>query len=369
MKNQRKKRKKRFSFSLLNLNCPRRIHKTMARDQVEVFPTEETDSGRKIHSLLAEILSTEERDFSKLTNYIQIYGNPEKVFSNIKGKFSTEQKIRIIIGGKTFTTVSDLLVSRRGERDIIDHKTSFSHEVLPSHREQLQYYALPFLRKGLRVKVGIHFVRYARLEWIDILQGFDDYTRIAKQLMERIGKMERILEGEPNPEPCNFECKYCPYAISCPLSPVYFITNKKEVQELAGEYIKLKAKLKKMEDILKIWTGSVGHIHLKDCKVGYNPSAKTVIDQEVTLDFLNRHNIPITEVFSAQATKLKKLAKTYNDLANFVEIQYKPRWGVVSARDEDKEESGRFAHVDAEEEKKKVGKAVEEIEKLLSLVK
>ena len=278
MKNQRKKRKKRFSFSLLSLSCPRRIHKTMARDQVEVFPAEETDTGRKIHSLLAEILSTEERDFSKLTNYVQIYGNPEKVFSNIKGKFSTEQKIRIIIGGKTFTTVSDLLVRRWGERDIIDHKTSFSHEVLPSHREQLQYYALPFLRKGLKVKVGIHFVRYARIEWIDILQGLDDYTRIAKQLMERIGKMERILKGEPKPEPSNFECKYCPYVISCPLSPEYFITDEKKAQELAGEYIKLKAKFKKMEDILKIWATSVGHIYLNDCKVGFNPSAKTVID-------------------------------------------------------------------------------------------
>ncbi len=369
MKNQRKKRKKRFSFSLLSLSCPRRIHKTIARDQVEVFPAEETDSGRIIHSYLAGILSKEDRDFSKLTNYIQIYGNPEKVFSNIKGKFSTEQKIRIIIGGKTFTTVSDLLVSRRGERDIIDHKTSFSHEVLPSHREQLQYYALPFLRKGLKVKVGIHFVRYARIEWIDILQGLDDYTRIAKQLMKKIEKVERILEGEPNPEPSNFECKYCPYVISCPLSPEYFITDEKKAQELAGEYIKLKAKLKKMEDILKIWATSVENIHLKDCNVGFNPSAKTVIDQESTLEFLHKHNIPITEVFSAHATKLKKLAKQYDELANFAEIQYGTRWGVVSTRDEEKEESGRFAHVDAEEEKKKVEKATKEIEKVLSSIK
>ncbi len=365
MKNQRKKRKKRFSFSLLSLNCPRRIHKTMARDQVEVFPAEETDSGRIIHSYLAEILSTEERDFSRLTNYIQIYGNPEKVFSNIKGKFSTEQKIRIIIGGKTFTTVSDLLVIRRGERDIIDHKTSFSQEVLPSHREQLQYYALPFLRKGLKVKVGIHFVRYARIEWIDILQGLDDYTRIAKQLMEKIEKVERILEGEPNPEPSNFECKYCPYVISCPLSPEYYITDEEKAQKLAGEYIKLKAKLKKMEDILKIWTASVGHIHLSDCKVGFNPSTKTVIDQGATLEFLKSHNIPITEVFSAQSTKLKKLAKTYNDLANFAEIKYGTRFGIISNRDEDKEESGRFGHVNAEVEKKKVEKAVEEIAAIL----
>ncbi|MBA7634808.1 hypothetical protein ES703_42406 [subsurface metagenome] len=369
MKNQRKERKKRFSFSLLSLSCPRRIHKTMARDQVEVFPAEETDTGRIIHSYLAEILSTEERDFSKLTNYVQIYGNPEKVFSNIKGKFSTEQKIRIIIGGKTFTTVSDLLVSRRGERDIIDHKTSFSQEVLPSHREQLQYYALPFLRQGLKVKVGIHFVRYARLEWIDILQGLDDYARIAKQLMERIGKMERILGEVPNPEPSNFECKYCPYVISCPLSPEYFITDKKQAARLAGEYIKLKSKLKKMEDILKIWATSVGHIHLKDCKVGFNPSTKTVIDQEATLEFLNRHNIPITEVFSAQATKFKKLAKTYNDLANFAEIKYGTRWGVVSTTDEEKEEQERFSLNDAEEGKKKVGKAVEEIEKTLNSAK
>ncbi|GAI94531.1 unnamed protein product, partial [marine sediment metagenome] len=146
----------------------------------------------------------------------------------------------------------------------------------------------------------------------------------------------------------------------------YFITDEKKAQELAGEYIKLKAKLKKMEDILKIWATSVGHIHLKDCNVGFNPSAKTVIDQEATLEFLNKHNIPITEVFSAQSTKLKKLAKTYNDLANFAEIQYGTRWGVVSARDEDKEERRQSTLVDAEEEKKKVEKATKEIEKVMN---
>jgi len=157
--------------------------------------------------------------------------------------------------------------------------------------------------------------------------------------------------------------------ISCPFSPEYYITDEEKAQELAGEYIKLKAKLKKMEDILKIWVTSVGQIHLKDCKVGFNPSAKTVIDQEATLEFLNRHNIPITEVFSAQATKLKKLAKTYNDLANFAEIQYGTRWGVVSTRDEEKEESGRFVLADAKEEQKKVEKATKEIEKVLSSIK
>ncbi len=370
MKSQKEKRqKKRFSFSLLSLNCPRRIHKTMAYDPVEVLPAEETDTGRLIHSLLAEILTREDKDFSLLANYIQIYGNPEKVFSNIKGKFSTEQKIRIIIGGKTFTTISDLLVTRRGERDIIDHKTSFSQEVLPKHHEQLQYYALPFLRMGLKVKVGIHFVRFARLEWINTLQGLDDYTRIAKQLMEKIEKVERILEVEPKPIPSNFECKYCPFVISCPLSPEYFITDEKQAAKLAGEYIKLKSKVKKIEDILKIWAGSVGHIYLNDCKVGYNPSAKTVIDQEATLEFLNRHNIPITEVFSAQSSKLKKLAKTYNDLANFAEIQYKSRFGIVSTKEKEKEESGRLSLTDAEERKKKVGEAVEEIKKSLTSVK
>jgi len=356
-------RKQRFSFSLVNLDCPRRIHKTVAYDPVEVLPAEETDTGRLVHSLLSEILSKGNRDFSLLANYIEIYGNPEKVFSNVRGKFSTEQKIRIIIGGKTFTTVSDLLVARRGERDIIDHKTSFSQEVLSKHREQLRYYALPFLRKGLKVKVGIHFVRFARLEWVDILQGLDDYTRIARQLMEKIEKVERILVEEPKPIPSNFECKYCPYIISCPISPEYFITDEKQAAKLAGEYIKLKAKVKKTEDILKIWVSSVGHIHLPDCKVGYNPFAKTVIDNEATLEFLNRHNIPITEVFSAQATKLKKLAKTYNDLANFAEIQYGTKWGIVSTTDEEKEE--RFSLTGPEEEKKKVEKAVERIAAIL----
>ena len=333
MKNQRKKRKKRFSFSLLNLNCPRRIHKTMARDQVEVFPAEETDSGRIIHSLLAEILSTEERDFSKLTNYIQIYGNPEKVFSNIKGKFSTEQKIRIIIGGKTFTTVSDLLVTRRGERDIIDHKTSFSHEVLPSHREQLQYYALPFLRKGLKVKVGIHFVRYARIEWIDILQGLDDYTRIAKQLMERIGKMERILEGEPNPEPSNFECKYCPYILSCPIKPVYLISNEDEALKLAGDYLRAKAQAKKMEQLLKTWVNQSGNVRFNGSEVGFHPSAKTVIDEQATIAFLQENDIPLSEVFSISASKFKRLAKQVEELSSFVEVQSEPRWGIKTVEE------------------------------------
>ena len=333
MKRQRKRR--RFSFSLLNLNCPRRIHKTMTRDRIEVFPAEETDEGRKIHTLLAEILSSEKRDFSKLTSSMKIYGDPEKTFSKTKGRYTTETKIRIFIGDKKFTTISDLLVTRRGERDIIDHKTSFSQDVLPSYREQLQYYALPFLRKGLKVKVGIHFVRYARLEWIEILQGLDDYARIANLLSEKIEKVENILKEKPKPEPSNFECKYCPYVISCPSSPEFTITKQEEAANLAGEYLKLRSMVKKAEELLRIWVSQKGILQVNGSRIGFFRSEKTVIDQEYTLKYLNHYNIPIAEIFSANTNKFRKLARQYEELANFAEIQISTRWGVTSADNED----------------------------------
>lgn len=331
MKQQRKNH--RFSFSLLNLNCPRRIHKTVARDRTEVFPAEETVVGRKIHALLAEILSSEKRDFSRLTSYTKIYGDPERAFSNIKGKYSTENKIRIFIGDKKFTTVSDLMVTRRGERDIIDHKTSFSQDILPSHREQLRYYALPFLRKGLKVKVGIHFVRYGRLEWIDVLHRLDDYARIATKLSEKIKKVERILEGKPKPQPSNFECKYCPYILSCPIKPVYLISNEDEALKLAGDYLRAKAQAKKMEQLLKIWVNQSGNVRFNGSEVGFHPSAKTVIDEQATIAFLQENDIPLSEVFSISANKFKRLAKQVDELSSFVEIQSEPRWGIKTVEE------------------------------------
>jgi CRISPR/Cas system-associated exonuclease Cas4 (RecB family) len=326
MKQQRKN--KRFSFSLLNCDCPRRIHKAVSRDRVEVFPADETDEGRRIHVLLAEILSSKERDFSRLTNYATIYGEPERVFSKVKGRYSTETKIRLFIGDKKFTTVSDLLVTRRGERDIIDHKTSFSQEVLPSYREQLQYYALPFLRKGLRVKVGVHFVRYARLEWTDILEGLDDYARIATKLSERIEKVERILEGKPEPKPSNFECAYCGFILSCPLRPTYSISNEEDAVKLAGDYLRAKAKAKKMEQLLRNWANQQGNLRFNGSEVGFHPSTKTVIDEQATIAFLQKNDIPLGEVFSANASKFKRLAKQIDELSSFAEIESHSRWGV-----------------------------------------
>lgn len=323
----------RFSFSLLNLNCPRRIHMTVARDRTEVFPAEETDEGRRIHALLAEILSSEKRDFSRLTTSTKIYGDPERVFSKVKGRYSTETKIRIFIGDKKFTTVSDLLVTRRGERDIIDHKTSFSQEIFPSYREQLQYYALPFLREGLKVKVGVHFVRYARLDWIDILQGLDDYTRIASMLSEKIKKVERVLEGKPKPEPSNFECRYCRFVISCPSSPSFVITNKEKATSLAGEYLKLRSVVKKVEELLRIWVTNHGNIRFNGSEVGYHPSARTVIDEEETIQFMQSHEIPLSDIVSVNTTKFKKLAKQVEELSSFVEIQSEPRWGIKTVEE------------------------------------
>jgi len=371
MERLKEKKAKRFSFSLLNRNCPRLIIKTIDKDPYEVFPSEETDMGKKIHAIYADILKKDKKDwdFSRITDLIDVYGNPERVFRSIEGRFSTEQKIRNRIGGRIFTTVSDLLITRRGERDIIDSKTSFSHEILPSPREQLRYYALPFLRKGLRVKVGIHFARYALLEWVDIVQGLDDYTKIANHLMDNITKVERVIAGKPDPEPSNFECKYCcPYILSCPSSPELFITNEKQAQELAGEYIKLKARTKKMEEILKVWATSVGDIYLKDDKLGYTPSGKTVIDPEATLKYLTEHKIPLTDIFAPQAKKFKKLAKVHPDLANFAEIQYSPLWKVTK-NDRKEEEMSSFIFSNKEQEKNKVKKAVEEIEKILTSVK
>jgi CRISPR/Cas system-associated exonuclease Cas4 (RecB family) len=305
----------------------------MARDRIEVFPAEETENGRKIHSLLAEILSSQKRDFSKLTSYTKIYGDPERAFSKVKGRYSTENKIRIFIGDKKFTTVSDLLVTRRGERDIIDHKTSFSQDVLPSYREQLRYYSLPFLRKGHMVKVGVHFVRYGRLEWIDLLKGLDDYARIAARLTERIEKVENILEGKPKPEPSNFECKYCSYILSCPSKPTYLISNNEEAESLAAEYVKQKSQLKKMEQLLKVWVNHRGNIRFNGSEVGYSPSTKSIIDDKATLEFLQGNDIPLVEVFSINANKFKRLAKQFEELSSFVEIQNDSRWGTKTIED------------------------------------
>ena len=334
MKNQNKQRKKRFSFSLLNLNCSRRIHKTWENDPIEVFPSEETDQGKIIHRYLAEVLRKDKKDwnFSRITSLIDIYGNPEKTFENIEGRFNTEKKIRIKMNGRIFTTVSDLLVSRTGERDIIDHKTGFGKEILPSYREQLYFYSLPFLREKLRVKLGVHFVRWSHIEWVDVLQGFDDYSAVAKELTEKINKTETILQGEPRPIESNYECKYCPYIISCPSRPKYLITDEKEAVALAGEYLKAKSRVKKMEQILKTWVNRVGNIRFNGSEVGYSPSTKTIIDDEATLEFLQANRIPITEIFVANAMKYKKLARQYGDLSSFCEIETGSRWGIKTIK-------------------------------------
>ena len=354
---------RRFSFSLLSLSCPRRIHKMVAREKKEVLPEDETDEGRRIHKVLADILSKDELDFTPLSAF-KIYGNPENVFKNLKGRFRCEEKIRITIGGKRLTVLPDLLVVRKGERDIIDHKTGFGQDVLSSYRQQLRLYSLPFLSRGLKVRVGVHFVRYGRLQWIDILSGLDDYTAISSQLMIQIRRIEKILEGKPVPQPSRFQCSYCPFIISCPSKAEYFITDEDAAKKLAGEYLKIRTKAKKMEALLKIWVSKVGSIHLSDCSVGFNPSATTTVDEEELLRFLEDNDIPVNQAFSASSAKVKKLAKQYEEISSFVGVEYKTRWSVT-AHDADRTEE--LPPLAQEEKQKNIRKAAVEIESKLKV--
>lgn len=357
---------KRYSFSLLSLKCPRRIHKTMSHDRVEVLPQEETDIGRQTHYELASILSQpkEQRNFELLKNILEIYGDTERAFSKIKGRIETEKKIRIRIGKHTFTVVLDTLVARRGERDIIDHKTTFAKQIHPAYIEQLEDYSVPFLRKGLKVNIAAHLVRWGRIEWISVLQGLEDYTRITNRILKQINTTKEILNEKPIPIPSNFECTYCPFIISCPVGPKFFILDNKDAAKLAREYIKLVNKVKAIKKFLEIYCSRVGTIYLEDSKIGYSYRNKTVIDETPLLKFMKKYKIPITDAFSAKTLLVKKLARKYEDIANYVEILPDPIFKISKLEMVEKEmEVRRFVLLDEEEKQKTVKKALKEAKK------
>jgi len=326
----------RFSFSTLSLQCPRRISKSLHRDPPEVMPSDVAELGRAIHNTLAFILSKprSQWDFSPVYQQTKIYGDLRRTFSRLKGKFIIEEKKRLRVAKHILTIIPDLVVVRRGERDIIDHKTTFSNEVTPKNRQQLEYYALPFLREGYKVRIGIHFVHYAEIQWLEILEGLDDYAAIVAKLKLKIDKaLQYYRDPEPKPEPSLYECTYCPYVVSCPSKPKLQITSDFEAGKLVKEYIKLKNKLAKIEQILRAWSSYVGTIYIQDAKAGFDASSKTIVDSWGIIEYVQdpKNNVNLTDIIKylrISPKHARELVKMYDELAQFVDTVYRPRWSV-----------------------------------------
>jgi CRISPR/Cas system-associated exonuclease Cas4 (RecB family) len=319
---------KRYSNSLLAIQCPRRLLLKLQEKPKEGLPSEIAEEGLDLHHEAELALKT--GDFSRLEE--ELPHDCSFLKSLFKLKVVAEEWVETEIDGYPIVGKIDLPIEK--EHKIVDIKSRWQPNIIKSDEAQLRKYAWFKLNQGWdEVQTSIYFIRY------DIEKGYESFDTFSepllrKEILAEIDRVKAIADSEEEKAiPNSIDCMFCDWSVSC---PIVELQDNMDLEQLAAEVVKRHNSFKALENILKDKLDknidSPGAVEIGgDKMMGWHLYESNKIDPREVLASTEGENkiIPIEEaldVLSVSSTAFKKAIKKYPELANLIEVQQKVKW-------------------------------------------
>jgi len=321
-----------FSYSTLSIPCDRALWMKLHEQKPEIWTAEETEQGKALHREVEKMFRLNQFGYSDvLENDIRFPEGYEEAETEVK-LFTKINGLDLLWG------VIDVILARKdGQATIIEIKSSYSSELNMRIRKQLRYYAFLYLcgTDKSKVEIAAYFPYWSEIRRPNkYIYTRDDIKRLKMGIEEDIRRAKEIALQKSqlvytSPSPY---CLYCSYSLSCP------VVDRTSPEELALEYLKLKAKLKNLETKLRAITAKEGLIKVENQSLGFHPSFRHVVDEQNLVQYLREKAIGVELALSPDIKKIKKLAKEIEDIAQFISVVETPRWGVKALTKEESNE-------------------------------
>ena len=324
----------RWSYSTLQIPCPRAFLKKWRGDKVEVTPARAdiTDEGILVHSLVEQALKNEAEWDSAWEQIEKILGPRAR---------DAEHHIKLLIANREIHAEKwfelagyddqplvgkiDIVAIDGETAYLVDIKTTFQIPQTFAEQSQMEIYALPWLLDGYTVWTGALYIRGGVLRWAKEPLTFDrDFERIDGRVRRAIEEKKAWLEkGYERPNP-SWYCDYCPFRKTCPK-----LEDPQDIFEMAQEYIKLKAITAAYEKELKAYTAEFGAIELPDGTTIGHYESETVKVKPEAIEWAQEH---APELLRIDTTAFKKALKKDAALEKFVQREVSTRFGIKRNR-------------------------------------
>lgn len=319
-----------LSFSTLSIPCPVSQYKALNGMQRENVSSEEGEAGVRIHKILFQALET-----NKWTEYQELdlpIATELETFAFDKREFETGFKIPI--GNNFLTGRIDVKMTLDNQIFLVDVKSGFSTTPTADNRKQLKMYALSQLVDNPMAQIT-SYLFYSR--W-NILKSVAEYSidNIEQLKTECQQDIDNALVTKDTPleklkPQATTYCRYCAYCVSC---NAYTLQTEDTIEKIAEKYLTMKAKLENLEGVLKDYVDANGNITAMDKVIGYQASTKTEVSPDIFKYAIEKGIFD--KVVKADVMKIKKLAKTNPELANFLHTEVgSPRFTVITKGEKD----------------------------------
>lgn len=326
---------KRYSNSLLAIQCPRRLLLKLQEEPKEGVPSEIKEEGLDLHHEAELALNT--GNFGKLEEELSHDCSFLKELSKKKA-FSEqwiETEIEDPIIKEKYPFVGKIDICSEEEHKIIDIKSRRQPHIIKSDEIQFRRYAWLKLadHKWEEVHTSVYFIRYNLEKAYETFNTFHE-PMLRGEILTEIKRIKAIADSEEGkPEPNSIDCMFCDWSVSC---PAVDIKDDMSLEELAAEVVKRHNSFKALESILKERLDKnpdfPGAVEIGgDKMMGWHLYESNKIDPREVLARTEGDNkiIPVEEaldLLSISSTSFKKAVKKYPELANLIEIEQKVKW-------------------------------------------
>jgi len=319
-----------YSYSTLNIPCPRAMWCKAHKKPNEILIADETDRGRKTHSLLAEAIETgNTREYKEYAEQ-----EPKRLFSFIDkvyiptGNILIEEELLFAVGKYSVKSRVDLVVDKKDYLAIIDHKTSASTKITKDIISQLELYAYPYMLENKPVKTFAYFTRYDNLKETKKEYLPFDREKIGKRIIKKIEAFNEIakVKKEPNPD-SSWYCNYCPYILSCPSIE----TDKPE--EIMKEIIKIEAKLKALKKLARIFTENEP-LNVAGYTFGYSTVEYLDVDKGEFIALVEKLKGNLADYISiGKANTVKATKELGDEISSIIQARIETKWGYKKIKE------------------------------------
>jgi len=318
----------RYSNTLLNIQCPRRLILRVQKAAKEKVPSDIAEEGLDIHKESETAVRT--GDFSRLEEEFPHDCSFLKELHKLK--IELEEWFETEIDGYPFVGKIDLPIEV--QHKISDIKSRWQPVIIKSDEIQLRRYAWFKLNQGWdEVITSVYFIRY-NLE--KVYETFDTFSEplLRKEILSDIERVNSIVnKGEEKPDPNSIDCMFCDWSTSC---PIVEFRDDMTLDQLTAEVVKRHQAFKSLEKILKERLDknfdSPGAVEIGgDKMMGWHLYESNKIDPREVLARTEGENkiIPVEEaldLLSITSTNFKKAIKKYPELANLIAVEQKVKW-------------------------------------------
>jgi len=319
---------KHYSVSTCSIECPRKLKLKADEAPQEGLPAEITEEGKSLHELARDALLT-----GKFTELEEQLPHGISILKDLrKHEIEPEKWVRqtLKVDESNKVMVGKVDIPDYTDRYIIDIKSRWQMKATAQDQKQLRWYAWFYLYEGWKkVRTGIYWIRYDRLEELETFDEFDKST-IEEEISGKIRKADKIISSKKcNPKPTAADCAWCDWSISCP--EVEFM-DKMTNEKIIAELVKRHTAYRNLDKIAQMRLNRSENAQIDiggDKFVGwYSPESKFV-DTGDFMQLAHDTKLPIekqVELLSVNMKKFNKFIKDAPAFADVVQVGIKSRW-------------------------------------------